>query len=493
MFERDAYSVEVFSSLRALLGHSEQTDEKAYLIEYNTLTSEERTEVIAFFSQNKHTTIFIFNVPDNAQKRLAFLELGARHVFDTSHPLEEIYYALIWPLKNLQKNNERNLLIASGSLEDVPLKTLLHNLSREERTGILKVSTPNNAGKIYFKNGKIMHASLGLHEGEKVILHMLFWKTGIFTFHITTQFEEKLTVRISLVTLLLLAEEIRRNYIKDLTELGSQSAILQLKYAGDLENSTLHIIPGFSELLTRPIAIQDIVENPFYTCFEAAEKLAELKSNGFLTITEPTIKPKEEEPHEESKIPVLDFLLLDKKMAQEFCTQLDIEAPKQVSIFVLATDSNGCYDFLANFVRTKSDIRVRDNVYSLCVEVIPEVEVTFYGIVMDEHLFEKIDLLSHNLSAMIFLFNAEKEITLEYTSYVMRYLSGLYDMPWISAVYNASEATNIGHLRSMLKIPEYQPFNIIDPTLAVDCAILLKSLKRYSAPEEEEDVVEDEA
>ena len=149
-FLRDEHQVDIYKNITTLLENTKQHKEAAFLVEYNTITAEQREDVIQFYKEFSLQNIFMFEVPDNANKRLAFYELGAKRVFDTSQPLDEIYHGLVWPLKSLWENSSKNLLISSGLLEDVSLKSLISTIGKEQRTGILKIVTKKNSGKIYY-------------------------------------------------------------------------------------------------------------------------------------------------------------------------------------------------------------------------------------------------------------------------------------------------------------------------------------------------------
>ena len=181
-FLRDEHNVDIYSDINSATKNSSQHKEAAFIVEFDTLTISERMDVIKFYKEFTRQNVFMYNVPDNANKRLAFYELGAKRVFDTTQTLEEIYYGLKWPLRNWQAGENKNVLISSGTLEDVSINSLLSTLAREERSGILKIVTRYNSGKIYFNEGFIIHAQAGLLKGERAIMHMLFWTEGSFSF-----------------------------------------------------------------------------------------------------------------------------------------------------------------------------------------------------------------------------------------------------------------------------------------------------------------------
>jgi len=491
MFKKDEHVVSIHSTIGSTIQHTVKSDKVAFLVEYNTMTSENRLDVIKFFKEYSKQNVFMFNVPDNANKRLAFYELGAKRVFDTSHPLDEIYYALVWPIKNMVSDSNKNLLISSGKLEDVSLKNLLNKLGREERTGILKVVTDNNSGKIYFKDGYIIHAQVGLHIGEKAVLHMLFWHSGIFMFNATSSLTDILSVSISIVTLLIVAEDLRKEYLQNLQEIGSQKAVIKISYAGDLASSSIEIDKGFKKIIQRPIVLSNALENPFYTCYETAQKLIELKGNGYLSVTDDEhIAGEKEKAKDKEEIPLGSFSLLNQNEAQEFCHQVNLEKLQSGKILILSTSGKGGYHSLQWLVQNGSDIVQRNNAHVCRVEVLTQTDVSFYSLRMDETILESIGKISDDFTAIVFLVDVLQEDRFEYISYIMRELINSDDVIWIPFAINSKPRMRLKKIKTKLGIPDHIPFLACDPKEEKDVKTILLSLKKYNQPEAEEPDVE---
>ncbi|KAA3611334.1 MAG: DUF4388 domain-containing protein [Calditrichaeota bacterium] len=491
MFKKDDHVVSIYGSIGSIIQHAENSDKVAFLVEYNTLTAENRLDVIKFFKDYSRQNVFMFNVPDNANKRLAFYELGAKRVFDTSHPLDEIYYALIWPIKNMVSDSNKNLLISSGQLEDVSLKSLINNLAREERSGILKIVTENNSGKVYFRDGYITHAQVGLHVGEKAVLHMLFWHTGEFIFNATTSFNDTVSVSLSIVTLLIIAEDLRKSYLQNLQEIGSQKAIVQVTYSGDLNSSSIEINNGFKDAIIRPAILSVILENQFYTCYETAQKLIELKNYGFLSVTDAeatVIEKKKEKDNQE--IPLGTFSLLDNDETLELCHNVSLEKLQSGKILIISTLGKSSYHALQSIVQNGSDIHKRNNTHVCRVEVLTQTDISFYSLTMDETVLESVGKISDEFTAIAFLVDVQKTDVFEYTSYVMHGLIKNEQTLWAPFAINSTEEMDLEQLKSTLNIPEHIPFIASDPTREEDVKQILLSLKKYIAPQPEEPDVE---
>jgi len=413
--------------------------------------------------------------------------LGAKRVFDTSHPLDEVYYGLVWPLKSLWEGSGKNLLISSGTLEDVSLKSLISTIGREQRTGILKIVTSKNSGKIYFKDGYLNHAQVGLISGEKAILHMLFWSRGNFSFSVTSAIDEHDTIRLSCISLFIMAEKLAKDYLLNLKEIGSENAVIQIKYAGDLSTSTIEITAGFKELISRPVVLANVMENAFYTCYETAGKLNELRKFGFLSVSEPQKK----EEHKEDDIltrelPISTSRLFDKKETDQFSKNINLAKNREGKIFVISTEAESHYNFLNCIVQNSSEI-VNANDISICkAEFENKIKIGFYGLLIDQYIMDSIEKLAEDITAMVFLVNDKLNEASDYSSYIVRRLISMYDIPWIASVVD-TKLSDADAIKNKYGIPEYIPFLISDPQEKDHVKNLLLNLKKYEAPLDEEE------
>lgn len=69
-----------------------------------------------------------------------------------------------------------------GSLKDVNLVDTIQILEMAGKAGCLEVKNDAQIGRIYFKPGKVIHATLGSLIGREVIFEMLLWEKGEFEF-----------------------------------------------------------------------------------------------------------------------------------------------------------------------------------------------------------------------------------------------------------------------------------------------------------------------
>ena len=155
-FESFNYQLSVFSNIDAITKDVSSNHPVMIMIDYNSIVAADRAKVISLFKVIKSARSIVFNVPEDTDRRLAFYELGATRVFDKSYALENITHSVLWLATVLSSSEESKRLYSKGQLEDIPLYTLINSLGSENRSGILKIVTENNSGKIYFAEGDIM-------------------------------------------------------------------------------------------------------------------------------------------------------------------------------------------------------------------------------------------------------------------------------------------------------------------------------------------------
>lgn len=492
-FLLDEHTVDIYSDINSATKNSSQHKEAAFIVEFDTLTISDRMDVINFYKEFPQQNIFMYNVPDNANKRLAFYELGAKRVFDTSHPLEEVYYGLKWPLQNWKSSGAKNLLISSGTLEDVSINSLLSTLAREQRSGILKIVTFHNSGKIYFNEGYIIHAQVGLLKGEEALMHMLFWSAGSFSFGAASVINEKETVRVSKVALLCQAEDIRQEYLKNLDQIGTMSAIIQVKFIDSLQSSSVEMTDNFKEIVARPTPLSKVLENSVYTCFDTAKKLVELKKEGFLFANEPDKSmAKKASQKRPSDLPISDSNLLDSKEANQFCTNINLETGIG-KVFIIDTNQKSAPNFLARVVSNGSEIISNDDLLFCNTSLKNKVRVVFYGLSVNEQIIDIVEKYAEDIKAILFLINEKEDTNPEYSRYIISRLTNIYEVPWLAATEKEGEGKKSDSLKNKYGIPGHIPVFEGNSVIDADAKKILLGIKKYEVPvEKPEDSEQDE-
>lgn len=104
-----------------------------------------------------------------------------------------------------RRNDSSSEARMSGDLAEIPLPDLLQLFGTSRKTAILEISTESRVGKIYLKQGTIVHAEIalvGAREpsvvGLKAIYRMIAWPTGTFELNPpeTREFEKPLDVSV---------------------------------------------------------------------------------------------------------------------------------------------------------------------------------------------------------------------------------------------------------------------------------------------------------
>jgi len=69
-----------------------------------------------------------------------------------------------------------------GTLSDLGLVTLLQFPNPGRRSGLLSIVVNNKQADLYYLDGNLVHAKLGDLTGQQVLVEIVDWKDGVFTF-----------------------------------------------------------------------------------------------------------------------------------------------------------------------------------------------------------------------------------------------------------------------------------------------------------------------
>ncbi len=70
----------------------------------------------------------------------------------------------------------------AGSLNQISLVDLLQIFHLNKKTGELSLSSRAGEGRVFVREGSVVHAGTGRHRGEKALFRLLQWREGSFTF-----------------------------------------------------------------------------------------------------------------------------------------------------------------------------------------------------------------------------------------------------------------------------------------------------------------------
>jgi hypothetical protein len=497
-FSASGYGVNYYGDLNSLIKTLVNNNVLLVLIDYECIVTAERKIVIDLFKMVKKIRSVVFNVPNDTDRRLAFYELGATRVFDKSASLDHVYNSVLWLLHVLASTDEKHKLYSQGTLDDIPLSSLINTLGNESRSGVLKVVTENNNGKIYFIEGDIISAEVGFHKGENAIIQMLFWKNGGFSFSSLKHEPPSHNVSTSIFGIQIIAKQIQQKYTENLEKIGSANSTIRLKNAGDLLATQNDINSRFVEYLQRPHTIEDITENPFYTCFETVNRLLTLKDLGFLIIKEPTKVAAEED---DLKIEA-ESVVTSKESGLKLRTQdinlikrnLDVKENETGKILVFSVTSSIATDFLSDLVPMKSMIRSEKEYDIAQVNLGKDLDIIFISFVLSQNVLKNVEPLSGKISGQIFLFEYTNDLDTEYMNYIIRQIHALNTVPSVIAVSNAPEPKEITRIEKNLDFSQRIKIIPFDPELGYKMIRkILVSLKPVEVEETEQEKEEEAA
>lgn len=67
-----------------------------------------------------------------------------------------------------------------GRLKDMELVDIIQVLNMGKKTALIYLTDDNKEGKVFLKNGEVVHAKSGDSTGEEAIYHLLTWRDGDF-------------------------------------------------------------------------------------------------------------------------------------------------------------------------------------------------------------------------------------------------------------------------------------------------------------------------
>jgi len=453
------YSVKTrkYSSLSDFSAAEHEQDFLFLLISYQVILGSERSNVISLFQKYQNREIVLYDVPENANRRLAFYDLGARRVYDTSYSPQEVCHSLKWLIDVLTAEDQETETYSRGRLEDISVQSLILLLGRENRTGVLKLKSEFNSGKLYFFSGNIDAAQVGTHSGKAAVLHMLLWEKGHFIFNPADYLAQETHISLSNFGLIIMAQTIRREMEENLRQIGSPESVLRVRHTGDLLQSALDIEPLFINHIKNPRILADVLENPVYTSFETAQKLSLLKSKGYLLVNETaqrslsrTIPRVEEEAA--TQIPLSATSVEIDLIKENLHLREDQKSMKLLLLYdPQAADSPSTKLFVPDMIRepntqikgiTQLILSEDFNVYLLAMES-DQKSLDFIMGIDDE-----------DFHAYIFLLQAGIESSFEYSNYLISQLLAKRPAPAVVAVAGLSGEHPLDEVKRRFFTPE---------------------------------------
>jgi len=183
-----------------------------------------------------------------------------------------------------------------GSLSQISLFDLLQIFHMNKKTGRLDVESPSGQARIFIRQGRVMHASLGRHLGEKALFRVVGWTEGNFAF-VPEQTTEDANIRRPTDALLLEAarqadelEQLRQELPADNVRLAAVADIKD-RYEG-LHPVTKQIV----DLLEFYDTVGGLVEHTRVSDFEACRALRTLLDKGVLRVVGRNLEQEQGQP-----------------------------------------------------------------------------------------------------------------------------------------------------------------------------------------------------
>ncbi len=425
--------------LEPLLPVPDDEEKRLYLLDYHTMTFEERDAVIRLFkSLNQHSHAIVFNVPSDASKRIVFYELGAFRVFDKSVNIVDVVENVAWWYQWVNSRPESPNVLMQGQLEKMDFITLLWAIAKRQVNGILELSMKRNHGEIYFKDGQIVHAQVLTHQGLDALLHLSLWENAFFQFKPFDTRKLKVTIQNTILAISIQVVELRLKLFHLQNQFQSEMSVVQLVNTGDLPLYNLNIDQGFIEFISQPREYGDILENPFYPNHETMFILNQLKKTGLLRINEPI------ETLIEKEIPDFESLYGDQNQIKEFPVDenrlqsirntLNLKADSPAKIVIISDDEKLLKHYLSSIAGSPDRVLFEYNMFLIKFSLGPGLEFIFIGILASPQLLKLLSVVSEQIHGFIFLINAQNLNKVGYFSYLINQALVQHPIPAACAV-----------------------------------------------------------
>ncbi|MBW1870494.1 MAG: DUF4388 domain-containing protein [Deltaproteobacteria bacterium] len=182
-----------------------------------------------------------------------------------------------------------------GSLSQISLADLLQIFGINHKTGLLEMKSEEQQARIYIREGSVVHASIGRHNGEKALFRLLEWDSGNFGF-ISDQVTADINIRRS--TDILLLDGARQ--IDELERLRTDlpGPQMRLKPVPELKGRYEGLHPVTQEimnLLEFYNTVGELVEYSRVSDYDACRAIRTLLDKGVLQLADEVVAEEEDE------------------------------------------------------------------------------------------------------------------------------------------------------------------------------------------------------
>lgn len=437
-FSDPPFLLKFMNTVQEFTAHAD-TDIDYFLLDFQAISHAERTQVVDLFKKNRSKTLFVYNTPQNANSRLAFYDLGAKRVFDTTRSVEEIYFSVRWFINFFANHGKQAEKFSKGNLKDISLTALINALGQEKRSGALKIISDFNSGSIYFFEGHICDAQVGPFEGLEAVLHILTWNSGTFAFSAVKMYSDQNKISLSNIGILILSDKENTKYFSAAEAVATMNSSIRVRNRGDLKALHQNIKPPFLTKLEKPQKLPEIVENAFYTCFETISILQTLKDNNFLDIQQSMEESQAAvEINRYKIISTEDEVLLSEEDVTALKFNLDLEDNFNSKLLVLGSNSALKAAFM-QLLTANTDKIVQKDVDVEQLRFYDQLNILVYGITIGKVDMDTIFRLAEGLCAYVMLFDSDDDEIVYESSHLLKRLAEETSVPGLVALYKSKD------------------------------------------------------
>lgn len=133
-------------------------------------------------SDYKTVPVILISSNKEINTRIRALEIGIDDYLVKPIYIKEIIARAKIHLQKKERDRIREGITAGfmGSLSDIGLYDIVQTVEINRKSGILEIKGKIQEGRIYFKNGQIVQASIGKYRGEPAVYRMLTLNEGVF-------------------------------------------------------------------------------------------------------------------------------------------------------------------------------------------------------------------------------------------------------------------------------------------------------------------------
>jgi signal recognition particle receptor subunit beta len=453
------------------------------LLSYSAISKADRNQIASLFKYTQKSKFILFDVPQDAKKRLAFYKMGTYRILDTSFKEEEVFYICNNLLKKQDRDLTRDESRFSGNLQDLSLAELINRFGKEKQSGVLKIQTPFSSGRVFFNKGHIEDASTGYRKGEEAVIYMLTWNVGRFAMRRTTVKNGKHRIKLSNIALLLMGENIRSEFYNKIKKLANLSTRVRVIHQGDLLSTIKDTAQkNFFKKLTEFKKIHDILEISPYGILDTIDHLLILKEKHYLEVEKGIEEIEDLAIEEKVEKSGLAESLLTMEDSNVLRKKLNAQELNNGKLIIIGTNTCGKTDFIRQFAQGGiSGVRSNQDLDFSKVELDQDFSLLVFGISIDKRLTSIMEKLSEELVGYIFLIDAMKPDQFEFTNYILNHLTATYLVPIAIAITNIEPGDKklFNHIKSIIHIPDKREPLICDVTKREDVKNVIMSIEQY--------------